>query len=396
MNFKVEKLSVFFEQAVNAYGYWGMALLALVVATFIIQLCYYLGRYSSLPKYKNNRKQPKQTAPEPVSIILTMGEDYLWLEHTLPIMLTQDYFQYEIVVVYVGNNTEFAETLQQLSISASSDKCRLTYTQIKQHSIFPITLKMALNVGIKAASYEHLIITTPDMRPTSGKRWLPVMAGGFSRGEIVLGYCGMAKDKGLSNKLIRMSRMMRATRALSSAVRGVTYKSSIQNLGLSKKLYFDNKGFGFLNMNIGEDDLFVQQIATSDNVSIIMHPNATVRQKCWGGMNWWYKLLCNDSRTFRYYPSSVQNYIYWEPLSRAVFFMATIAALVVMPNEIRIGVLTVLMIRYFLVLWQMLKVAHRLGEDKLMGSYFVYDLALPIVDLLVLLSRRPKSRVRWN
>ena len=39
-------------------------------------------------------------------------------------------------------------------------------------------------------------------------------------------------------------------------------------------------------MNIGEDDLFMQRVMSRDNVSVILSPRASLREKMWGGMGW--------------------------------------------------------------------------------------------------------------
>lgn len=382
----MENFSLFWDKIATAYGYWGIALVGLILVFFIIQLCYYLGSYSALPRYKNNSRPVTSEPKQPISIILSMGEDYLWLEDTLPMLLTQEYDKYEIIVVYVGNDVDFAETLQELSISASNSKCKLICTQIKQSPMFPISLKMALNVGIKAASYDRLIITTPDMQPVSSKRWLASFENGFSRGDVVLGYCGIAPTKGFMAKMIRTSNMIHSVRSLCSAINGHTYKGSIQNIGFMKKLYFENKGFGYLNMNLGEADLFIQQIASQDNTSIVLNPNSSVRQKKWGGLGWWLGKLRRENYTYRYYTESVQNYIFWEPLSRLLFIVTAIAALILLPLELKIVVAGIIILRYLTVIWHVARISHRLGEKGLIPTYLFYDIFSPLFECGVRLS----------
>ena len=66
---------------------------------------------------------------------------------------------------------------------------------------------MALNVGIKSAHYECMVFTSTDAVPQTD-RWLSLMAKGFMRGEIVVGYCGVERGKGFSNYMMRAWRMM--------------------------------------------------------------------------------------------------------------------------------------------------------------------------------------------
>ena len=207
----MDQIIIFCNTLLDAYGEWGLALVGVVLLTLGIQLYYYAKRYARLPKHRTAQREVAITATPPVSIVLTMGEDYLWLENTLPLLLAQEYPCYEIVVVYVGNDGEFAEMLQDLSASVSSDKCRMTCTQIRQLR-FPITAKTAHNVGIKAAKHENILLTTTDMiLPASSRGWLAKVAVGFSRGSVVLTYCGIEAKKKFGDRLIRTSQMIVAS-----------------------------------------------------------------------------------------------------------------------------------------------------------------------------------------
>ncbi|MBP3425722.1 MAG: glycosyltransferase [Rikenellaceae bacterium] len=363
-----------------AYGPWGLALMGVVLTMLAVQLYYYLGRFARLAKFRNSQREAIADQGAPVSIVLTMGEDYLWLENTLPLLLAQDYACYEIVVVYVGNDAEFAEMLQDLSASVSSEHCRMTCTQIRQLR-FPITVKTAHNVGIKAAAYENILLTTTDMQiPPNSKQWLSRVAAGFVRGNVVLAYCGVERQKGLGDLLIRSSQMMHSTVELSSAIAGMTYRASCQLYGFTKELYFAHKGFGFLNMGArGEEDLFVQQIALQGPTSVVLGPGVTVRRKRWGGVIWWFRTLREQAVTHKLYPSAALWHMMCEPLSRLLFFVAAIASLVVLPDEVRIAVAVLMVLRYAAVWKTMFGIARRLGEGGLMGWYFVYDLLSPVV-----------------
>ena len=381
--FKVNRLEEFALQAYEAYGAFGIALIAIMLALFGVQIYYYLRIYASLPKYKNDIKPQTGPSSPGISVIVPMEDDFLYIDETLPLMLTQNYDNYEVVIVYLGNNQEFAETLEMLSEAHP----KLSTTRIKQHPLFPISNKMALNVGIKAAKYDYVVITTPDTRPLSS-RWIPLMAKGFSKGEIVLSYCGIEETKGLANKIIRNSQLMCGTRLLSSAVKGMPYRGMLQNLGFAKHLYFENRGFGFLNMNIGEEDLFMQRIFSPDNVSIVMHPRATVRRKCWGGVGWWYKERKTRTHAYKYYPIRIKNFVEWEIGSRALFFLTALAALLFLPPELKIIAVLLLAARFAVVVRCMKRISKRLGETGLTGAYFIYDILSPMADLAISVSHR--------
>ena len=177
---------------------------------------------------------------------------------------------------------------------------------------------MALNVGIKSAHYECMVFTSTDAVPQTD-RWLSLMAKGFMRGEIVVGYCGVERGKGFSNYMMRAWRMMHSADWIARAVRRRAYRGTLHNYGFTKSLYFGANGFSHLNMNIGEDDLFMQRVMTRDNVSVILSPRASLREKMWGGMGWWMSQLRYFGSAFRFYPRAVKTFVRWEIGSRCSF-----------------------------------------------------------------------------
>jgi hypothetical protein len=245
---------------------------------------------------------------------------------------------------------------------------------------------MALNIGIKAARYDNIVITTPDARPASDK-WLSMMARGFQKGQIVIGYCGIEVRKGMADKLIRSSRMFSSLLYITAAILKKPYRGTIQNLGFAKSLYFDHKGFDHLNLNLGEEDLFMQRIFSPDNYTIVMHPKATTRQVRWGGMGWWFRMQRLRSHAYALYPTRTKVFIELESWSRMLFFAAVITCAVMMHPDLKIAAGGVLVLRFTAVTAQMRRVAKRLGERGLIPLYFLNDLFGPLANIVVHISR---------
>ena len=381
----------FFNRIITHYGWEGTALAGVLLVMFGIQLYYYLFVYGRIPKYKDTRRPEILSETPPVSVVIPLfSEDYAFVEEILPLIVAQEYPDFEVVIVYVGRDTDFYDDLVRIKQSFP----QITATKIELNPRFPISPKMALNVGIKSAHYEHLLFTTPDVYPTSD-RWLSLMANGFRRGEIVLGYCGMERGKGFANYLIRTWRMMHSVDWISSAVCGRPYRGMRQNYGFTKRLYFGANGFSHLNMNIGEDDLFMSRIIAPGNVSVVLSPRATLREKSWGGLKWWIGTQRFFGGAIPFYPLWVKNFIQWELGSR-ILFWAAIVALAVMPWEFKIAAGVLLLARFAIVLVEARRISRRLGEEKICGRYFLYDLLSPFFALLLgLLLLRKDERV-WR
>ena len=200
----------FFDTLLTCYGWEGIALAGAVLAMFGVQLYYYIFVYGRIPGYKNNRRSAVLDAEPPVSVVVPLfSEDYSFVEERLPLMLAQSYPDFEVVIVYVGHDSDFYEDLVRLKQSFP----QIVTTKIHLDPRFPISRKMALNVGIKSAHHEHMVFTSTDACPQTD-RWLSLMAKGFTRGEIVVGYCGVERKKGFSNYMMRAWRMMHSADCL--------------------------------------------------------------------------------------------------------------------------------------------------------------------------------------
>ena len=381
----------FFDTFLSAYGWEGAALAGVLLLLATVQLCYYF-RFGRIARYKDSLRRIVREQEPPVSVIVPMfSEEYSFVEERLPLLLAQDYPAYEVVIVYVGQDKDFYEDLLRLKAAFP----QIYTSKILLDPRFPISRKMALNVGIKSAHYDCLLFTSTDACPQS-ERWLSFMAKGFLRGDIVLGYCGIEREKGFRNYFLRAWRMMHSVPWMARAARRRPYRGTLHNLGFTKTLYFDANGFGHLNMNIGEDDLFMQQVMTSDNVSLVLTPRATLREKVWGGWGWWLSRLRYYGSSEAFYPHNVRNYLHGETVSRTLFFLAALCALAVMPPEYKLAAALVVVVRFVCVLLCVRRIARRLGEEGMLARYLLYDLLSPCWSLLLALSLLRKDARVWR
>ena len=87
---------------------------------------------------------------------------------------------------------------------------------------------------------------------------------------------------------------------------------------------------------------------------------------------------------------------FWEPCSRVLFFGVVLAMLLSLPLELQIAAAVVALLRYLVVLWEVRRIAQRLGEKRMLRLYALYDLFSPLWVLLrSLLMMRKDERV-WR
>ena len=383
----------FFDYIISHYGWQGTALAACILVLFAVQLYYYLIVYGRISRFRNSRRKKILESEPPVSVVIPLfSEDYRYLEESLPLILGQQYgATFEVVLVYVGASNDFYEELARMRLVYPN----LTITKIEYNPRFPISVKMALNVGIKSAHNEHIIISTTSAQPAT-EQWLAMMGKAFMRGNIVLGYTGIEPNAGLKNYLMRMSRMQMSMYWMAQSVNHNTYRGSRHNFGFTKTIYFGTKGFSHLSMNIGEEDLFIQKIAKRNNVSTVLIPKATMLEHAWGGWRWWIAQLRHYGEAYRLYPIEIRNTIEWELGSQVLFLLTTLSALIIMPLEFKVAALLLLILRYIVVMLQAHSIAKRVGEKGVMLRYWIFDLFNPLLMLCVRVAMIRKDSTVWR
>ncbi len=383
----------YIDTIIEHYGWQGTALAAAILILFFVQLYYHIVLYGRIVRFRNSRRKKILDAEPPVSVIVPLfSEDYNYLDERLPALFAQEYATaFEVVIVYVGADGDFYEELSRQRLSYPN----LTVTKIEYNPRFPISVKMAINVGIKSASYNHLLLTTPSAMPAS-TQWLAMMGKAFMRGEIVLGYTGFEQTKGLANYLMRLSRLQMSVYWLTQAVSRNTYRGMRHNIGFTKELYFGSKGFTHLNMNIGEDDLFIQKIARRNNVSVVLIPKGTTIEHPWGGLRWFFGRLRYYGSAYEFYPRTVRTAIEWDLGSQVLFLLAALTAIVFMPVEFKAAAAALVLLRYAAALYRIRSIARRVGEKDVALRFFIFDLFNPLLLAAVRLSLVRKVPEAWR
>src|SRR6185436_2526593 len=245
-----------FHTPIEAILFW------LLATTFLVQILFYAFLYSRLAFY---RKKISGSRPLPVSVVVCARNELQNLQKNIETVLEQDSNGCEVLLV---DDCSWDETENFLKEIQPKHK-NLKVVSIKEQEKYKHGKKFALTLGIKAATHEHLLLTDADCI-TASKEWLKNMQDNFTgQKEIVLGYGAVAKAKGLLNRIIRADVFMIALRYFSFALAGMSYMGTGRNLAYRKSLFFRNKGFANHNHILsGDDDLFVNETATKNNVAI--------------------------------------------------------------------------------------------------------------------------------
>jgi cellulose synthase/poly-beta-1,6-N-acetylglucosamine synthase-like glycosyltransferase len=234
-----------------------------------IQFLYVTIVFGRLALYKGEEKKPQ--ALPPISIIIAARNESDNLYENLPYILTQDYPEFEVIIV---NNQSVDDSTWLLKALCLQHK-NLRVVEIAKNKHLLPGKKLPITLGVKGAKYENMLFTDADCRPASN-HWLRIMAGSFSeKKEIVLGYAPYYKTKGIINKIIRFDTAFIGVSYLSLALVKLPYMGVGRNLAYSKKVFDTVRGFkSHYSLPSGDDDLFIQEAAVNNNYTIQLSPDS--------------------------------------------------------------------------------------------------------------------------
>ena len=362
------------------YSWQGIALVLLAVTLFAIQIYYYAIAYNRIISFRLMREREKRRDNPAISVIVPMrGESERFLVDELPALLHQEYDHYEVVVVYIGSDNDYYDELQRIRDNHSY----MRLTKMGGNERFYISTKQALNVGIKSAQYDCLLFTTPGASPISNE-WVATMAKGFERGSVVIAPAvPNFENKSLSTYIMRMMEFNMLRNAMACAVDGKPYYAPRSNYGFDRKLYDGERGYNYLGMDIGENDLFLQEIATAKRTSVVMSRHSIVTEERINMASEWVEQMRYLGNARRFYPAYAMLFTARELRSRALFFLVIVAIIAILPLELGLGAIGLLLLRYAIVVWSSRRVAHKLGERDMALKYWIYDLFGPMLEMML-------------
>ncbi len=360
-----------------------------LVLTFIIQIVYWWAVYGRLAFY---RKRRSVSTKEPVSVVLLFNDEFEKLKEQLPALLSQDYPDYEIVLIIQSINDDLAEYLEQIE----KEYPNVQIVKMLQDLNFFKGNKFPLSIGIKSARNDLLIFTEAGCLPVS-ERWLEQIQSNFIEDkEIVLGYFRSSPaDKSAPNGFRRFANLSTAMNYFSFALAGRPYMGIGKNLAYRKMLHYKNKGFtGHYRVSAGEDDLFINQVATKRNVAIA--PDLESQVVCGGSQRFseWIRFRKKYFKTRRYYHFWDKFLLNLFALSFLLFLAAFVYLLIV--RFLFYPVIALFILRLFSQLFIFKKCMIRLSEKNLLLLSPIDEILLLLMDGLIRISLVFDKKDKWK
>jgi len=306
-----------------------ITILAAAGGLFLIQIIYYLCLYNRIHAHSRAVKRGDthftQDLP-PISVIICAREESENLRRNLTAVLEQDYPRFEVIVINDGNTDESEDYLTLLEEKYP----HLYHSFVPDSSRYISRKKLAITLGIKASKYDWLVFTNADCMPPSDQ-WLRLMARNFtSHTQVVLGYSGYERGKSWLHKQTAFDNLFTSMRYLGFALAGSPYMGIGRNLAYRKELFYRQKGFSaHLNLQRGDDDLFINQVATAENTRVETDADAIVRMQPLLRAKDWKEEKIGYASTARLYQGTQRLLAGFETLTRLAFHIAWASATVI-------------------------------------------------------------------
>jgi len=361
---------------------------ALFIISTSIQICYYLFIFSKF-SFLNYSKKEKNTTP--VSVLICARNEAENLRRFLPEFIQQQHPNFEIVLI---NDRSYDDTLEVMESFKEKHPTKIKIVNVAETKNGG-SKKYALSLGIKAATYENLLFTDADCKPSS-KDWISEMTSHFTvQTEIILGYGAyrFIKNSWL-NKLIRYETLMTALQYFSYSKIGLTYMGVGRNLAYKKSLFFDNNGFGsYLHIKSGDDDLFVNQTATKKNVARCFSKNSFTISEPKTTFNDWIRQKRRHISTANHY-KPIHQFLLGLYFSTQLFFW-TLTILLLTFNFQTKFVLALLLFRVIIQYAIVFPTSKKLNEKGLIIWTPILEIFLILIQLFIFIKNLISKPTHW-
>ncbi|QJP34441.1 glycosyltransferase [Nonlabens sp. Ci31] len=336
--------------------------------------------------------QPQGNLKEAISVIVCSKNEQENLKILVPKLLEQDHPNFEIILI---NDASHDDTIDVIEEFMAMDH-RIKMVDVVSNESFWGNKKYALTLGIKKAVNDHLIFIDADCTPNS-TAWLTIISKHLSKEKtIVLGYSGYKKvDDSLLNKLIRYETVLTAIQYFSYAMNGNPYMGVGRNLAYTATQFYEVNGFmNHMRVLGGDDDLFVNQAATSQNTTVSLNQDSFTSSQPKTDWSSWWKQKKRHINTAKHYKSSHKFLLALFYISQIGFIISAILGLLFGINWIII--LAVILVRY-VVFWVVLsKGFSRFRESDIIIILPFLELILIGIQLALFISNMVHRPKQWN
>ncbi len=356
----------------------------------IIQIFFYFFLFGKFSFLKSSNLPNQQLD---VSVVICAKNEADNLVKFLPFVARQNNLQFEIILVDDASTDNTLQVMQEFKNRHETKFLFITIITISKEK--SQGKKYALSKGILSANYDHIVLTDGDCKPVSTE-WINEITAHFTKEKtIVLGYGAYRKIKNsLLNKIIRFETLITAIQYFSYARIGKAYMGVGRNIAYKKDEFIKANGFKtHLNIISGDDDLFINQIATKNNTAICFTKNSFTLSEPETDLRKWIWQKRRHISTSFHYKKIHQLLLGLFYISQILFWILSIVLLVlkILP------VFTIFLISIRFIFWYttICRSAKNLNEKDLLRFSPIYEISIIFIQLYIFIRNIIYSPKQW-
>ncbi len=359
------------------------------IVVVVLQLAYYLIVFGKFAFAKAQKSNPKRIS---ISVIVCAKNEGENVAKYIPLLAEQEYPDFEIILIDDASSDNTLEIFEEFEKQYSN----IRLVKVKNNEAFWGNKKYALTLGIKSSKKDYLIFTDANCYPVS-KDWITNMSSQFTMQKtIVLGYGGYEKvANSFLNKIIRFETLLTAVQYFSWAKTGKPYMGIGRNLAYKKDEFFNVNGFiNHIQVRSGDDDLFINQVATSKNTAICYSPESFTYSEPKKSFKGWFTQKRRHVSTAKFYKP-------FDRFQLGVFYVSQllflILAVILLAFQYQwIIVLSLVGFRYLFTWITLGFSAGKLKEKDVMYWFPIIEIVLIFTQLNVFITNLFSKPVYWK
>lgn len=240
-------------------------LYALIIITSFIQIAFYAFIFTKFLSYKPTRAKLNKAALKPISIVICAKNEHTNLRKHIPLVLNQDFENFELIVIDDGSTDETPQLLKEFEDLDPRFFSFRIEPKDKKHP----GKKQALSYGVSLAKYEHVVVTDADCQPIS-KNWILAMSYPLNfDADVVLGISPFRVKSSILNSFFRIEAFSVALQYINFTLSGLPFMGVGRNMAYKKKIFESYDIHQHWELTSGDDDLFVNDIAGNHNIEVV-------------------------------------------------------------------------------------------------------------------------------
>jgi glycosyltransferase involved in cell wall biosynthesis len=305
-----------------------------------------------------------------VTVLLCAHNEAQHLPQVLPHFLSQDYPDYEVLVV----DDASSDTTPQILEACAAQNPRLRWHRLSAKQ--GLGKRPALRQGLSLAQGQVILLSDADCYPAS-PQWIEQMIRAKGEKHLVLGFSPYTSVAGVLNRCVQVETLFTAIQYYSAAAWGHPY------MGVGRNLLYDKSLIAGLNWQAqpqglasGDDDLAVNALAKADNTALAWAASTKVWTSPPTTWKAWYRQKTRHLSTAIHYQKYQQVLLMSLAFSHTGLYFSALILLFLWPCTV-FYVLPVLGLRQVLLAWVWGQWTRLLDQQKLKPFFWFFDFFIP-------------------